>query len=106
MGRALVLVGHGSARNPHTKDPLLAAAEEIRARGVFDEGTIGVDFKSGFVAVESAPCVAEIEKPLALLQVFLDLLVDHEGHGILDFSTLLLLIDRLPVHDNTIPYVK
>lgn len=41
MGRALVLVGHGSARNPHTKKPLCDAADEIRRRGVFDEVRVG-----------------------------------------------------------------
>lgn len=32
---ALVLVGHGSTRNPHSRLPTLRIAEEIRRRGVF-----------------------------------------------------------------------
>ncbi len=34
---ALVLVGHGSARNPHSRVPTLRIADAIRARGVFAE---------------------------------------------------------------------
>ena len=41
MGKALVLVGHGSARNPDTKLPLLNAAEAIRETGMYDEVTCG-----------------------------------------------------------------
>lgn len=34
---ALILVGHGSARHPEAAAPILALAEGIRARGIFDE---------------------------------------------------------------------
>jgi len=50
MGKALVLVGHGSARNPHTKDPLCTAAAEIERRGVFDE------IRTGFLKEDSRIC--------------------------------------------------
>ena len=35
--RALVLVGHGSQRNPNTRKPICQAVQAIRARGLFDE---------------------------------------------------------------------
>ena len=39
MGKALVLVGHGSARNPNTKTPLTQAVEAIASMKVYDEVT-------------------------------------------------------------------
>ncbi|MDF3127818.1 CbiX/SirB N-terminal domain-containing protein [Kiritimatiellaeota bacterium B1221] len=41
MARALVLVGHGSSRNPNTRLPLDRIANEIRARGGYDEVCCG-----------------------------------------------------------------
>jgi sirohydrochlorin cobaltochelatase len=50
MSKALVLVGHGSARNPNTKDPLCAAATEIERRGCFDE------VRTGFLKEDDRIC--------------------------------------------------
>ncbi|MFT5121644.1 MAG: sirohydrochlorin cobaltochelatase [Kiritimatiellia bacterium] len=35
--RALVIVGHGSQRNPNTRKPICQAVQAIRARGLYDE---------------------------------------------------------------------
>jgi len=40
--RALVLVGHGSARNPNTRKPVCANVRAIRERGVYDEVRCGL----------------------------------------------------------------
>lgn len=40
--RALVLVGHGSARNPGTRLPVCANVNAIRARGLYDEVRCGL----------------------------------------------------------------
>ncbi|MGE5595416.1 MAG: CbiX/SirB N-terminal domain-containing protein [Hyphomicrobiales bacterium] len=37
MGRALLLVGHGSHLNPNSSAPVYAHAERVRAAGAFDE---------------------------------------------------------------------
>jgi hypothetical protein len=42
MSRALVLVGHGSSRNPGTRKPICALVNEIRRRGLFDEVRCGL----------------------------------------------------------------
>jgi sirohydrochlorin cobaltochelatase len=42
MSRALVLVGHGSARNPNTRKPVCANVQAIRARGRYDEVRCGL----------------------------------------------------------------
>jgi sirohydrochlorin cobaltochelatase len=42
MSRALVLVGHGSTRNPGTRKPICAMVNEIRRRGLFDEVRCGL----------------------------------------------------------------
>ena len=42
MSKALVIVGHGSSRNPHSCEPILDAASEIKRRGHYDE--VGVGF--------------------------------------------------------------
>jgi len=41
-GRALVIVGHGSARNPNTRKPICSAVKAIKARGIFDEVRCGL----------------------------------------------------------------
>lgn len=41
MAKALVLVGHGSARNPNTRKPLDHIAEEIRRLDLYDEVSCG-----------------------------------------------------------------
>lgn len=40
--RALVLVGHGSARNPGTRKPICANVQALRERGIFDEVRCGL----------------------------------------------------------------
>lgn len=42
MAKALVLVGHGSARNPNTRKPLCANVKAIKRRGVYDEVRCGL----------------------------------------------------------------
>jgi sirohydrochlorin cobaltochelatase len=42
MGKALVLVGHGSARNPNTRLPLCHVVQEIKRRGTYDEVRCGL----------------------------------------------------------------
>jgi sirohydrochlorin cobaltochelatase len=42
MSRALVLIGHGSARNPNTRLPICQNVCEIRAMGVYDEVICGL----------------------------------------------------------------
>lgn len=42
QGRALVLVGHGSARNPNTRKPVCANVHAIRRLGVYDEVRCGL----------------------------------------------------------------
>ena len=41
-GKALVIVGHGSARNPHTREPICQAVKRIAATGVYDEVVCGL----------------------------------------------------------------
>lgn len=42
MARALVLVGHGSARNPNTRLPLCHVVQEMKKRGLYDEVRCGL----------------------------------------------------------------
>lgn len=42
MTKALVLVGHGSARNPNTRLPVCANVQEIKRRGLYDEIRCGL----------------------------------------------------------------
>jgi len=42
MRKALVLVGHGSARNPDTRKPICAMVKTVRERGGFDEVRCGL----------------------------------------------------------------
>jgi len=42
MSKALVLVGHGSARNPNTRLPVCANVQEIKRRGQYDEVRCGL----------------------------------------------------------------
>ena len=42
MSRALIIVGHGSTKNPNTRKPICAAVNAIRARGVFEEVVCGL----------------------------------------------------------------
>jgi sirohydrochlorin cobaltochelatase len=42
MAEALVLVGHGSARNPNTRLPLCHVVQEIKRRGHYDEVRCGL----------------------------------------------------------------
>jgi sirohydrochlorin cobaltochelatase len=42
MAKALVLVGHGSRRNPNTRKPICANVNAIRKRGLFDEVRCGL----------------------------------------------------------------
>lgn len=42
MAEALVLVGHGSARNPNTRLPLCHVVQEIKRRGQYDEVRCGL----------------------------------------------------------------
>lgn len=42
MARALVLVGHGSSKNPNTRKPICHIVNEIRRRGLFAEVRCGL----------------------------------------------------------------
>jgi len=42
MGKALVLVGHGSARNPNTRLPICRVVQEVKRRGLYDEVRCGL----------------------------------------------------------------
>lgn len=42
MSKALVLAGHGSARNPNTRKPLCGIVREIKKRGLYDEVRCGL----------------------------------------------------------------
>lgn len=42
MSRALVLVGHGSARNPNTRKPICANVRAIKQTGLYDEVRCGL----------------------------------------------------------------
>jgi sirohydrochlorin cobaltochelatase len=42
MARALVLVGHGSSKNPNTRKPICHIVNEIRKRGLFAEVRCGL----------------------------------------------------------------
>lgn len=42
MAKALILVGHGSARNPNTRLPLCHVVQEVKRRGLYDEVRCGL----------------------------------------------------------------
>jgi len=57
--RALVLVGHGSARNPGTRKPVCASVNAIRRLGIFDEVRCGLWKEEPHVSITLDKVTAE-----------------------------------------------
>ncbi len=59
MSKALVLVGHGSARNPNTRLPVCANVQEIKRRGLYDEVRCGLLKEEPHVSITLDKLVSE-----------------------------------------------